>query len=246
MKKLGVQDDDLGTTSGKIMDLTSRDFGNQLLQMLKKDRSLIGKTVNVTGLGQGRRRPLLQGRDQALDRRGRPQAGQPAAGLAGQPAQGRHGQGRLQHPVLHQLRLHRARTGRRLGRGDRLGHDAADHRRDRHPGGRAGRGLSGRVRAEEPLDRHHRGQHQQPRGRALDRLRPAGSGPVHQLAARAARFAAGRRPGPGPDGPADRDHRHPQRPEGGAAVDPRSRPGRRRLARPRPCSTTCCRWPCRA
>ena len=49
MKKLGVQDDDLGTTSGKIMDLTSRDFGNQLLQMVKKDRSLIGKTVNVTG-----------------------------------------------------------------------------------------------------------------------------------------------------------------------------------------------------
>lgn len=49
MKKLGVQDDDLGTTSGKIMDLTSRDFGNQLLQMIKKDRSLIGKTVNVTG-----------------------------------------------------------------------------------------------------------------------------------------------------------------------------------------------------
>jgi phosphate transport system permease protein len=49
MKKLGVQDDDLGTTSGKIMDLTSRDFGNQLLQMVKKDRSLIGKTVQVTG-----------------------------------------------------------------------------------------------------------------------------------------------------------------------------------------------------
>ena len=49
MKKLGVQDDDLGTTSGKIMDLTSRDFGNQLLQMIKKDHSLIGKTVDVTG-----------------------------------------------------------------------------------------------------------------------------------------------------------------------------------------------------
>jgi phosphate transport system permease protein len=49
MKKLGVQDDDLGTTSGKIMDLTSRDFGNQLLQMIKKDHSLIGKTINVTG-----------------------------------------------------------------------------------------------------------------------------------------------------------------------------------------------------
>ncbi|MBC7668928.1 MAG: phosphate ABC transporter permease PstA [Gemmatimonadaceae bacterium] len=49
MKKLGVQDDDLGMTSGKIMALTSRDFGNQLLQMVRKDHSLIGKTVNVTG-----------------------------------------------------------------------------------------------------------------------------------------------------------------------------------------------------
>ena len=49
MKKLGVQDDDLGTVSSKVQDLTSRDFGNQLLQMIKKDRSLIGKTVDVTG-----------------------------------------------------------------------------------------------------------------------------------------------------------------------------------------------------
>ena len=49
MKKLGVQDDDLGTVSSKVQDLVSRDFGNQLLQMIKKDRSLIGKTVDVTG-----------------------------------------------------------------------------------------------------------------------------------------------------------------------------------------------------
>ena len=49
MKKLGVQDDDLGTTSGKIMALTSRDFGFQLLNKLKADKSLIGKTVDVTG-----------------------------------------------------------------------------------------------------------------------------------------------------------------------------------------------------
>ncbi|EJL37782.1 phosphate ABC transporter, permease protein PstA [Caulobacter sp. AP07] len=49
MKKLGVQDDDLGTTSAKIMDLTSRDFGFQLLNKLKADKSLIGKTVDVTG-----------------------------------------------------------------------------------------------------------------------------------------------------------------------------------------------------
>jgi phosphate transport system permease protein len=49
MKKLGVQDDDLGTTSAKIMDLTSRDFGFQLLNKLKADKSLIGKTVDITG-----------------------------------------------------------------------------------------------------------------------------------------------------------------------------------------------------
>ena len=41
--------------------------------------------------------------------------------------------------------------------------------------------LSRGVRAEEPLHRPHRGQHQQPRGRALDRLRPARPRGVHQL-----------------------------------------------------------------
>ncbi|TCS18206.1 phosphate ABC transporter permease PstA [Caulobacter sp. BK020] len=49
MKKLGVQDDDLGTVSSKVQALVSRDFGNQLLQRVKKDHSLIGKTVEVTG-----------------------------------------------------------------------------------------------------------------------------------------------------------------------------------------------------
>jgi phosphate transport system permease protein len=45
MKKLGVQDDDLGTTSTKVQDLVSRDFGFQLLNKLKADPSLIGKTI---------------------------------------------------------------------------------------------------------------------------------------------------------------------------------------------------------
>ncbi|PTT77568.1 phosphate ABC transporter permease PtsA, partial [Pseudomonas sp. HMWF010] len=49
MKKLGVVDDDLGLVSGKVMDLTSRDLGFQLLNMLKADKSLIGKTITVTG-----------------------------------------------------------------------------------------------------------------------------------------------------------------------------------------------------
>ena len=49
MKKLGVQDDDLGLVSAKVMDLTSRDLGFQLLNKLKADPSLIGKTVTVSG-----------------------------------------------------------------------------------------------------------------------------------------------------------------------------------------------------
>lgn len=49
MKKLGVVDDDLGLVSGKVMDLTSRDLGFQLLNQLKADKSLVGKTVTVTG-----------------------------------------------------------------------------------------------------------------------------------------------------------------------------------------------------
>jgi len=49
MKKLGVVDDEFGLTSGKVMDLTSRDLGFQLLNQLKADKTLIGKTVTVTG-----------------------------------------------------------------------------------------------------------------------------------------------------------------------------------------------------
>lgn len=49
MKKLNIQDDDLGTTSGKVMDLVSRDLGFQLLDKIKADPSVIGKTIEVTG-----------------------------------------------------------------------------------------------------------------------------------------------------------------------------------------------------
>ena len=61
------------------------------------------------------------------------------------------------------------------------------------PIGVASGGLSGRVRAEEQMDRSDRGQHQQPRGRAVDRLRSARSRGVHQLLRHAALGAAGRR-----------------------------------------------------
>ena len=41
--------------------------------------------------------------------------------------------------------------------------------------------LPGGVRHQEPAQRSHRGEHQQPRGGPLDRLRPARRGRVHQL-----------------------------------------------------------------
>jgi hypothetical protein len=67
------------------------------------------------------------------------------------------------------------------------------------PIGVMARDLSRGIRAEEPLT-DHRGQHQQPRRRAVDRLRPARPGGVHQLLRHAALGAAGRRPGAGAAG----------------------------------------------
>ena len=106
--------------------------------------------------------------------------------------------------------------------------------------------LPGGVRAEEPLDRPDRGQHQQPRRGALDRLRPAWPRRVPELLRPAALGAARRRHGAGADDAADHHHRLARRAEGGAAVDPRGGARRRRLEASRPCSTTCCRWRCPA
>lgn len=49
LKKMGETEDEYGTNSGEAMDLVSRDLGFQLLNRLKADKSLIGKTVTVTG-----------------------------------------------------------------------------------------------------------------------------------------------------------------------------------------------------
>ena len=64
---------------------------------------------------------------------------------------------------------------------------------------------------QEPLDRPDRGQHQQPGGRAVDRVRPARPGGVPQLLRPAALGAAGRRPGADADDAADHHHRHAAR-----------------------------------
>ena len=114
------------------------------------------------------------------------------------------------------------------------------------PIGDRGGGLSRGVRAEEPADRPDRGQHQQPRGRALDRLRPARARGLPQRLRPAALVAPGRRHDAGADGAADDRRRDPRGAARGAAVDPRRRRWARRLASCRRWRTTCCRWRCRA
>jgi hypothetical protein len=244
MKKLGVQDDDLGTVSSKVMDLTSRDFGNQLLQMVKKDQSLIGKTVEVTGSVKADadlyykgeiKRSTAEG-DRKLDNQQLDWLDRCGPTAPSRPASTPSFFTNSDSTEPEQAGVWGAVVGSTMMLvitaliAIPVGVMAAVYLEEFAP--------------EEPLDRRHRGQHQQPGRRAVDRLRPAGPGAVHQLAARAARLAAGRRPGAGPDGPADRDHRHPQLAEGRAAVDPRSRPRASAPPRPRPSSTTCCRWPC--
>ncbi len=49
LKTVGATEDEYGTNSGLAMDLVSRDLGFQILNKVKADRSLIGKTINVTG-----------------------------------------------------------------------------------------------------------------------------------------------------------------------------------------------------
>ena len=49
LAKLGVQDDELGETSAKVKELISPDFGFQLLEKLRKDPNLIGKTITLKG-----------------------------------------------------------------------------------------------------------------------------------------------------------------------------------------------------
>jgi phosphate transport system permease protein len=49
LAKLGEKDDDLGETSGKVMELVSNDLGFQLLKQVRADPSVIGKTVTLKG-----------------------------------------------------------------------------------------------------------------------------------------------------------------------------------------------------
>jgi len=49
LDKLDEQDDEFGRKAGKVMSIMSNDLGFQLLDQVRADPSLIGKTVTVTG-----------------------------------------------------------------------------------------------------------------------------------------------------------------------------------------------------
>ncbi|MCF8506499.1 MAG: phosphate ABC transporter permease PstA [Caulobacter sp.] len=49
LKQLGETDDESYTVSGQVMDLISRDLGFQILNRIKADPALIGRTITVTG-----------------------------------------------------------------------------------------------------------------------------------------------------------------------------------------------------
>jgi phosphate transport system permease protein len=49
LAKLGERDDEFGETSGAVRDILSNDMGFQLLDMLRADPGLVGKTITLTG-----------------------------------------------------------------------------------------------------------------------------------------------------------------------------------------------------
>ena len=49
LKRMGETEDELGTASADAMDLVSRDLGFQILDKVKADANLIGKTITLTG-----------------------------------------------------------------------------------------------------------------------------------------------------------------------------------------------------
>ena len=152
----------------------------------------------------------------------------------------------VQSILLHARRLERSRARRHLGRDGRLVLHVARDARAVVSARRRDGDLSRGVRAAQPLDGSHRGQHQQSRGRAVDRLRLARARAVHQRVRLAALGAARRRPRAEPHDAARDHHRVARRADGRAAVD--SRGGARASAhrRCRWCCITCCRSRCPA
>ena len=99
--------------------------------------------------------------------------------------------------------------------------------------------------ADRPADQpRHRGQHLEPRRRALDHLRPARPGPVRD-AHRPQQVPARRRADPGAARAADHHHRQPRGDPGGAGLDRAGRDGARRHAVAGGLAPGRCRRPCR-
>ena len=153
---------------------------------------------------------------------------------------------RVQLGVLHLGRQPRAGARRHPRRTVRLRPDLAGDARAVPSDRGGGRDLPRRVRAEEPADRADRGEHQQPGGGAVDRVRSARACGVPQFLRPAAFGSAGRWPGARLARAADDHHRV----AGGARRRCRHRSRRLRSASAPPSSRrfsiTSCRSPCLA
>ncbi len=171
--------------NGLFPDVTSRAERRDLYGMLSAGaglelRSRVTKNPSLIGT----MRPLWLLLDDDVDvvvkghiSRNLPQSratpGRSAAWLAHGARDPGPGAATVQHVLFHQRRLPRSRARGNLERDGRLVLHVARDARAIVPDRRRSRHLSRGVRAAQSLDRPHRGQHQQPRGRAVDRVRPA-------------------------------------------------------------------------
>jgi phosphate transport system permease protein len=243
LKQLGETDDEFNTVSDDAMGLVSRDLGFQILDKIKADPTLIGKTISVTGpvkadadlYYKGELKRSTDQADRKLNDR--------------------------QLAWLDRLKKSGAVTG-----GFNVGFFTHADSTEPEQAGILGAiigsammllvtaliavpmGVLAAVWLEEfaPKNRwtdDHRGQHQQPRRGAVDRLRPARPGGVPQLVRHATRGAAGRRDGAGADGAADIIIATRAALK---AVPPSIREAALGVgaSRSRPFSTTSCRRPC--
>ncbi len=123
----------------------------------------------------------------------------------------------------------RSGVGRHLGRDGRLLLHAARDARVVVPARRRDGDLPRGIRTAQPMDGPHRGQHQQPRRRAVDRLRFARPRAFHQRVRLAALGSRRRRPRAEPHDVASDHHRVARCADCRAAVDSRGGARRRRV-----------------
>ena len=128
---------------------------------------------------------------------------------------------------------------------DRIGYDPALHsvaQIDSLRKSLDGSGIELVALAKNPLDRFHRGQHQQYGGSAEHYLRPSWASRLSQFHASAALGPARRRHGSGSDDPADHHYCHPRLSKGCSPLDQRGGAWSWRLTDPSgaaPCPAPC-------